>query len=88
MNKSGQAFYFLMIGIVVIILALAFAPVLKAFTDDARGNQTTTHEGLNCDNITSDWQRGNCFAADTVLPYFTFGMIGIALAIIGAKIIS
>lgn len=87
MNKSAQAFYFMMIGICVIILALAFAPVLKASVDDARGNQTSTHEGLSCDSITNDWQRGICFGSDIILPYFTFGLIGIAIAIIGAKIV-
>jgi hypothetical protein len=77
-----------MIGIVIIILALAFAPVLKASVDDARGNSTDTHEGMGCDSIDNDWQRGYCFASDTFLPYFFFGLIGIGLAVIGAKIIS
>lgn len=90
MNNKGQAttVYFLMIGIVIVILALAFAPGLKSAVDTARGNQTSTQDALNCGNITNDWQRGTCFASDIFLPYFFFGMIGIALAIIGAKIIT
>lgn len=87
-GKKGQTFYFLMIAIVVIILALSFAGTIKVFTDEARGNSTDTNLGLNCGDITNDWQRGTCFASDTLLPYFFFGMIGIALAIIGVKIIS
>jgi hypothetical protein len=89
MNRSGQTTIFLlMLGIVVIILAMAFAPVLKTFVDDARSNSTDTNLGLNCGDITNDWQRGQCFISDTIMPYFIFGMIGIGLAIIGAKIIS
>ena len=90
MNCRGQMiFYGLMIGITVIILALALAPAVKDFTDSAQ-NETTNigGVGLNCTNpdITI-YDKGACQITDMTLPYFIGAMIFIGGIAITAKYI-
>lgn len=89
LNKNGQVvFYTLMLAVVVVILALALTPIVNTFVSDARGNTTDTQLGLDCDNSTiSDFTKSQCVLTDVATPYFFFGLIGIALLIIGAKVI-
>lgn len=84
MNNRGQAAFFLfMIAIVVIILALAFTPVINDFTGDARN---ATH--LDCDNTSiSNFDRGTCVISDMTAPYFMGMLIALAGILIGAKVI-
>ena len=67
MNNQGQvAFFTLMIGIVIIILALAFAPGIKTQIDSARN--TTS---LDCANsTTSDFNKAACVVSDFTIFYF------------------
>ena len=51
MIKKGQvAMYGLMLGIVIIILALAFSGVVKKFVDNARNTTSEFGNGLDCNN--------------------------------------
>lgn len=89
LNNRGQAVFLLfMLGVVVIILALAFAFPLKQFVDDARANSTDTAVGLGCDNASiSDFNKAQCAITDISLPYFIIGMIALAGIIVGAKLL-
>ena len=88
-NKKGQMiFYTLMLMIVIVVLAMATVPVIKSSVDDARGNTTDTQLGLDCANESiSDYQKSQCVLTDMATPYFFFGLIGIALLVIGAKVV-
>lgn len=84
MNNKGQVVIFtLMLSIVIIILALAFAPVLKQSVEDARNP-----DSLDCSNTSiSNFDKLGCLSTDASL----FGFIGIAIflagSIIGARVI-
>ena len=88
MNNNGQVvFYTLMLGIVVVILALSLAPIVNTFATDARNVTDDTRVGLDCNNSSiSDYQKSQCILTDIATPYFFYGLIGIALLIIGAKV--
>lgn len=87
-QRKGQAvFLSLMLGIVILVLALAFAPALRQFTSEARAPTTTTSVGLDCSNSSiSDFDKSTCVLVDLNLPYFILGVIGIAFIVILAKI--
>ena len=90
MNSLGQAFFLMvMIGVCVVILALAFAPIVNEFTDDARN--TTTQDGaqgLDCSNTSiSDFQNAGCYSSDISSAGFVGFLLAIGLAIIVGKVI-
>ena len=87
--KKGQVqIYTLMIAIVLIILALAFIPVLKQFNDDARAADSTTAVGLDCNNSSiSTFDRATCTVSDMNMPLFVGILFGLAGAAIGAKVL-
>ena len=89
-NKKGQVFFFaLMLGIVILVLALALAGPVKDQVDSIR-NTTTDEggEGLDCINSSiSDFDKGACVVADLTIFHFVGGLIFIAGAIIIAKLI-
>ena len=89
MNSKGQAFFVvIMIGIVFIILALAFAPAIKEQTDISMNATTISPIGIYCSNASlSDFDKANCFAVDYMNPYFVGFLIFAAGAIIGAKLL-
>ena len=89
MNGRGQVFFItLMIAAVFIVLALAFAPVVKQFTDSARNSSSDTQVGLDCTNSSiSDYDKANCVATDSLMPYFIGFLIFAGGAIIAAKVI-
>lgn len=77
-----------MLGVVVIVVALAFAPGLRQFVNDARGPTTDTQVGLDCTNSSiSDFDKSTCSVIDLSLPYFIIGLIGIGLTLITAKLL-
>lgn len=90
MNNKGQyAIYTLMIGIVMLILAMAFAPALKSFVDSARAPPTNESVGLDCSNESiSDFDKATCVTTDLFLPYFILGLIGLAFIVIGYKVVT
>lgn len=89
MNNKGFTFFLtLMIGIVILILALAFTPVLKEFSDNARNSTSTNSIGLDCSNSSiNDYNKASCLYVDYLPPFFAGFLIFIAGAIIVAKVI-
>ena len=90
MNKGGLAFFVtMMIAVVFIILALAFAPVIKQFADISMNASTDTTVGLDCSNASiSDFDKANCTATDSLLPYFVGFLIFAGGAIVAAKLVA
>lgn len=88
MNKKGQVWsYSLMLGIVIIVVALALAPAGKNFVDNAMNASTGDFIGLDCNNESiSKFQQGACTVTDFSLFYFFGGIILIGVAVIGANI--
>ena len=86
-NKKGAVWaYALMVGIVVIVLALALAPAGKSFIDSAMNESTADFIGLDCDNSSiSNFQKGTCRIVDFSLAYFFGGLILIGGGLILAK---
>ena len=78
MEKKGQVIiYGLMLGIVIIVLVLAFAHPTKEFVDNAR-NETSEFGGLNCSSSEiSNFDKAACLSTDLSLPYFI--IIGLAI---------
>lgn len=86
-NKAQTIFYTFMLGIVIIILALALAPAVKISVDDARNTTTDSRQGLDCENNSiSDFDKSTCITTDMSIPYFVLGIIAIGLIVIGAKV--
>lgn len=85
MNNKGQIpiFFTLMLGITIIVLALAFAPVVKEFVDDARDVNS-----LGCNNSTiSTFDKATCIVADVSTFGFIGGLLMLAGVIIGARLV-
>ena len=87
-NKGQTVFYTLMLGLLIVVIALALTPVVKVFVDDARNSTSDTQVGLDCSNESiSDFTKSQCIITDVSIPYFFFGLIGIALLVIGAQVV-
>ena len=88
MNNRGQVFFYtLMLGVIIIVLALALSSPVKQFVDSARGPSSDTAVGLDCGNTSiSDFNKSQCLLTDLATPYFFWGLIGLAGVVIGAKI--
>ena len=90
LNKKGQVVFFgMMLGITIIVLALALAPTVKDCTDGAR-NETDLlgGTGLNCTSDDLSWaDEGACILTDMSLPYFVVGLIAIGGMYFGAKFV-
>ena len=97
MNNKGQIFFYtLMLGILVLVLALALAGPVKEVVDSTRNqstsvlytNQSESNPGLDCTNSSiSNFDKGACLVSDLSLFQFIGGLIFIAGAIITAKLI-
>jgi len=90
MNKRGQVFFYsLMLGILLIVLALALAGPIKDTVDSARNaTMDEGQPGLDCGNSTiSTFDKGACIVSDLSIFHFVGGLIFIAGAVIAAKII-
>lgn len=89
MNKKGQVImYGLMLGLVIIILALAFTGPVKTFVDNARNTTSEFGNGLDCNNASiADYNKAACLSTDFSLPYFIGILIFIGGAVVIAKII-
>jgi cbb3-type cytochrome oxidase subunit 1 len=70
-----------MLGLVILILALAIAPA-------TRGQITSTMDSLDCSNSSiSSFTKAACYATDLTLFHFIGGLIFIAGLVITARII-
>ena len=89
MNNKGQVMmYGLMLGIVIIIMALAFSGPVKTFVDNARNTTSELGDGMDCSNASiTDFTKAACLSSDISLPFFIGTLIFIGGLIITAKII-
>jgi len=89
MNKKGQiVVYGLMLGMVVIILAMALAPAGNEMISSAMNVTTADAFGLDCTNSSiSNFDKGACVVTDFSLFYFFGGLIFIGGAVIVGRII-
>ncbi len=89
MNKKGSLLiYGLMLGLLIMVLALALAPVVSQLTESARNETVGDIMGLDCENTSiSNFDKATCIATDLTLFYFIGGLIFIAGTIVTAKII-
>jgi hypothetical protein len=86
-DKGSYVIYTFMVGMVVLLLALALAPAISDFTQDAMNVTDGDDIGLNCSytaNI-SNFDRAACIAVDLSLFYFIGFLICLAGAIVTAK---
>ena len=80
--------YGLMLGLVVIILALALAPTLQEFTGNAMNQTVGDTIGLDCDNVTiSNFDKATCVATDLSMFYFIGFMLFLGASLITAKLV-
>lgn len=88
MNNKAQVWgYSIMLGLVLVILAMALAPAGQKMVNDAMNESTADFIGLDCNNESiSNFQKGTCVIADFSLGYFFGGLILLSLSLIGAKI--
>lgn len=89
LNNKGQVYLVsIMIATIFIVFALAVAPTIKQFVDDARNPSTDSSVGLDCSNTSiSKYDKATCIAVDTFNPYFVGFLVFAAGLIITAKII-
>ena len=92
MNNNGQVVFFtLMIGLTVLVLALALAFPVKQAVDNATnytGNVTGEHQTLDCANSSiSTFDKGACIISDMSMFYFIGGLIFMVDSIIVAKVL-
>lgn len=89
MNNKGQVVwgYAFMLGLTIIILALALAPSLSSFVTSAMSASTADFIGLDCANTTDKFVKGVCVITDFSLAYFIGALIFIGGGIIVSKIV-
>ena len=90
LDKKAQVFFYtLMLGIVIIVVALALATPVKDFVDSTRNGTTDEGQlGLNCtSDLISDFDKGACVVADLTIFHFVGGLLFISGAVIVAKLI-
>jgi hypothetical protein len=90
-NRRGSVLiYGLMLGLVIIVLALALAPSVVQFSSDARNgtNYDGINSGLDCSNSSiSSFDKATCYVVDLNIFYFIAGLIFIGGAFVTSKII-
>lgn len=78
MNKQGQVFFVsIMLGVIVLLFALAVAQPFREVTDEARIQLDCANESI------SEYNQINCLATDINLPLFIGFLIFLAVAVIG-----
>ena len=89
MNNRGQlVIYSFMLGIIILILALALAPPVKEFVDNSRNETDGDLVGMDCSNESiSSFQKAGCLATDLTLFYFIGTLVFMAGAIMGARVL-
>jgi hypothetical protein len=89
MNKSAQTiFYGVMMGITIIILALALAFPLRQSTDTAMNESTDYGLGMDCSNESiSSFDKISCYATDLTPFYFIGSLIMVGGIFLLSKII-
>jgi len=77
LNKRGTTFfYFLMLGVVCIVLALALTPAVK---DVITSSTVMGVDGMNCDSTEiSNQDKAICTSLDFFIPLTLFVLMGLA----------
>ena len=87
-NKGQVLIYTMMLGLVIIIVALALAPAISQSTTGAMNTTAGDVLGMDCANSSiSDFNKAACVATDISLPWFVGALLLIGGAVVGAKII-
>lgn len=88
MNNKAQVWgYTMALGLVIIILALALAPVGQEFINNAMNITVGDTVGLDCANESiSSFTKGTCVITDFSVAYFFGGLIFIGGAVVVAKL--
>jgi len=89
-SKKGQVFFYsLMLGIIILVVALALAGPIKDTVDSTRnGTMDEGQPGLDCTNSSiSNFDKGACIVSDLTIFHFVGGLIFIAGAVILAKLV-
>ena len=88
MKKAQVWAYSLMLGLTIIILALALAPAGQGVIIDAMNQSTGDFVGLDCNNASvNNYVKGTCTILDFSTFYFFGGLILIGGAVITAKLV-
>lgn len=91
MNKKGQTgvwAYSMMLGITIIILAMALAPVGRDFVASTMNETVGDLAGLDCNNSSiSNFDKGACVVTDFSVFYFFGGVIFLGGLVITSRII-
>jgi len=87
-NRAQTAIYGFMLGLAILIVALAVAPALVEQTTSIMNESSTNSIGLNCTNpLISNFDKATCYAVDLSPFYFIGTVLFIAGAVVTAKII-
>ena len=75
-KKASTTLYGMMLGILIIILALALAPAVGDFTQTAMNETSGDTVGLDCNNDSiSNFDKATCVVVDLNLFYFIGALI-------------
>jgi len=87
-KKASVMIYSVMLGVVVIILALALAPAGKQVIGSAMNVTVGDSIGMDCGNSSiSNFDKAACVVTDFSLFYFFGGLIFVAGTIIVGRIV-
>jgi hypothetical protein len=89
MNNKGQVvFYGMMLGLIIIVLALALSPIGNQVISSARNVSNGDTIGMDCTNSSiSNFDKATCTVMDYSLFYFFGGLVLIGGAVFTAKIL-
>ena len=83
-NRGSVLFYGFMLGVTILVLALALAPAIGQFTSNAMNNSTASI-GLNCTTTSDNFVKAACIVTDVGQFYFIGALIFIAGVVITAR---
>ena len=88
MNNKGQIFFYgMMLGLVIIVLALALAPSVRDFTESAMNDTVGDTLGLNCTSTDSNFIKATCVVVDISIFYVIGTLLLIGGAVIAGKLL-
>lgn len=86
-KKASVVVYTLMLGMIIIILALALAPPVQDFVNSAMNASSGDTQGLDCTNESiSSFDKATCIATDLTLFYFIGALVFVGGLIITSKV--
>lgn len=88
-NKAqGTWGYAIMLGLTIIVLALALAIPVRDFTRDARNSTVGDTLGMDCENESiSNFVKATCVTTDLTIFYFIGSLLIIGGAVIVGRVI-